>query len=240
MSLELRPLGIAHGLLLGGVVAAPAFAPDLMPMGTQALFLMGGFQLRLADRRWQARARAADWISHIRMAPQRILPWAALCLSAFIAGQREVAVMIAAASLLCEALLYPLSAPGFGGLSRRNVGVLTIVAVASAAIAGPNLIGFSLAFLSGTAACLFWLRGPDGDAVAFAQTLIAAAAAGVVGWLLPPLASTAMITVAASLTLALAQLGTMRRRPAPWRSGGAIRFKPRRLRPKPAPSSAPR
>lgn len=240
MSLELRPLGIAHGLLLGGVIAAPAFAPNLMPMGTQALFLMGGFQLRLADRRWQGRARAADWISHIRMAPQRVLPWAALCLSAFIAGRQELAAMIAAASLLSELLLYPLTAPVLGSMSRRTVVCVTMVAAVGAALAEPNLVGFALAFLAGTAACLYWLRGPDGDAVAFAQTLLAAAAASVVGWLLPPLAPTAMLTAAACLTLALAQLGTMRRRPAPWRSGGAIRFTPRRLRQKPAPTSAPR
>lgn len=240
MSLELRPLGIAHGLLLGGVIAAPAFAPDLMPMGTQALFLIGGFQLRLADRRWQGRARAADWVSHIRMAPQRVLPWSALCLSAFIAGRQDLAVMIAAASLLCELLLYPLTAPVLGGLSRRHVGALTMLATMGAALAGPNLIGLSLAFLSGTGACLFWLRGPDGDAAAFAWAFIAAGAAGVVGWLLPPLAPTATLIATACLTLTLAQLGTMRRRPAPWRSGGAIRFTPRRLRPRQAPSSAPR
>lgn len=240
MNLELRPLGIAHGLLLGGIIAAPAVAPDLMPMGTQALFLIGGFQLRLADRRWQARPAAKDWISHIRMAPQRMLPWAALCLSAFTAGRQDLVVMIATASLLCEMLVYPLTAPILRGLARRDVGALTMLTTIAAALAGPDLIGLPLAFLSGTGACLFWLRGPDGDAAAFAGAFVAAAAAGFIGWLLPPLAPAATLTAAACLTLALAQLGTMRRRPAPWRSGGAICFTPRRLRPKPAPSSAPR
>ncbi len=240
MSLELRPLGIAHGLLLGGVIACPAFAPDLMPMGTLALFLMGGFQLRLADRRWQTRPGKAEWISHIRMAPQRVLPWAALCISVLIAGRLELGTAIAASALLCELLLYPLAAPILGGMSRRTVSALAMLAAIGAAATGPNPIGLPLAFFSGTAACLFWLRGPDGDAVAFAHALIAAAAAGLAGWLLPPLASTAALSVAASLTLALAQLGTMRRRPAPWRSGGVIRFTPRGLRPKPAPTSAPR
>lgn len=238
MSLELRPLGITHGLLLGGVIACPAFTPDLMPTGTLALFLMGGFQLRLADRRWQARSGKAEWVSHIRMEPRRILPWVALSLSALIAGRLELGTAIAASALLCELLLYPLTAPILGGMTRRTAGALAMLAAIGAAATGPNPIGLPLAFFSGTAACLFWLRGPDGDAIAFAQALIAAAAAGVVGWLLPPLAPTATLSVAASLTLALAQLGTMRRRPAPWRSGGAIRFTPRRLRSKQAPTSA--
>ena len=74
---EMRALGLAHGLLLGLLLGALLIAPDLSPVLISALFFLGGFDLRLADRRRAPRG-ALSWVSHIRMAPLRLTRWAAL------------------------------------------------------------------------------------------------------------------------------------------------------------------
>lgn len=229
--MELRPLGIGHGLLLGGVIASPAFAPDLLAMGTQALFLVGGFQLRLADRRLTVRAGAAGWISHIRMAPQRIAPWAALGVTALIANRPELAAAACAAALLCELLIYPWAAPRIGLRKRGSIGALMALLLAAAAITGPSVAGLPLAFMAGVTTCVFWMRGPDGEVAAILYPMTTGIVAGVGGWLLPPLAPATALILVTSATLTLAHLATMRRRPALWRPGGAITFTPRRPRP---------
>ena len=72
----MTPLTAAHGLLLGLFLALPWLGrSEWLPWGGEVLFLVGGFQVRVADRRWNARGSALDWISHIRMAPARLLPW---------------------------------------------------------------------------------------------------------------------------------------------------------------------
>lgn len=88
---------------------------------------MGGFQLRLADRRWERRAGLGDWVSHIRMAPQRLLPWGATATVALIAGRPTEALAILMAVLACEMLLYPLLAPAMGRLTRGGIVLLLLL-----------------------------------------------------------------------------------------------------------------
>ena len=85
MTMELRILGWLQGLMLGLILAAPLLSPAYMPWGVQMLFALSAFQLRQADRRWALRPGMTGWVSHIRMAPSRMLPWAASAVVAFIA-----------------------------------------------------------------------------------------------------------------------------------------------------------
>ena len=75
----------AMGILLGLLLALPwlGLAQEL-PWGVTALCVLSGFQLRLLDRRWDRRGGALDWISHVRMAPARLLPWGAAVIIALI------------------------------------------------------------------------------------------------------------------------------------------------------------
>ncbi|MDI1296103.1 MAG: hypothetical protein PSY12_09525, partial [bacterium] len=107
MTSELRPLGVAHGLLLGLVLGSPLVAPGLLPWGIEALFILSAFQLRLADRRWAMRPGWRGWTSHIRMAPQRLIPWAAVATVAIIARIPAVAMAVLAAAIMSELIVYP-------------------------------------------------------------------------------------------------------------------------------------
>ena len=224
MSGELRPLGIAHGLLLGLLLASPLLAPGLMSWGMEALFILGGFQLRLADRRQDMRRPLSSWVSHIRMAPRRLLPWGAAATVALIArdAPRAQAVLLAAA--MCELLLYPVVAPVLGRLPRHIVIVVLILLMALSATAAGDMIRYSLAFGVGVTACLFWLRGPDGDVRALALAMAGSIAAALCALAIPaatPLALSAAIVCA---TLALAHLSVQRRRPVPWRPTSGAPF----------------
>lgn len=220
MSGELRALGLAHGLLLGLLLASPLVAPGLLPWAIQILFLLGGFQLRLADRRWDRRGGLRGWVSHIRMAPRRLIPWGAAAVVAMIAGTPDRALGIAAAALLSELLVYPLCARWLARLSRPMVAALILLSIAGQGIAGIEPARHMLAFVAGIGACLFWLRGPDGEARALLLALAGVAACAVAPMLAPMLLPFAFALGAVCLTLALAHLSVLRRRPLPWRIDG--------------------
>lgn len=240
MSGELRPLGLANGLLLGLVLAAPLIAPGLMARGVEALFILSAFQLRLVDRRWALRDGWRGWVSHIRMAPLRLAPWAATAVVALIAHQQALAEAILSAAVLSELLVYPICAHLLGRLPRAGLGAVALLTIAaSAAIAAEplRLIG---GFVTGVAGCVFWLRGPDGEvrnlALAFAGTLLAIGGAIA----LPQLWPFAWPAGIACAVLTLAHLSILRRRPTPWHSGDttriALRFTPRRSAPRLPPA----
>ncbi len=190
MSGELRALGLVHGLLLGLLLASPLIAPSLMPWGVEALFILGGFQLRLADRRWAMRNGWSNWISHIRMAPARLIPWAA------------------------------------AGLSRRSAGAVLVLLVMLGLGAAGEAIRYMIGFMTGISACLFWLRGPDGEAHALGLALTGLVAAAVTAVLLPAAMPVALPAAIVCATLALAHISTLRRRPISWRVGGGLRVRP--------------
>lgn len=218
---ELRALGVAHGLLLGLLLTSPWLAPGLMRWGVEAYFMLGGFALRLADRRLAMRSPLAGWISHIRMAPRRIAPWGAMATAALIAGEGTRAQAILLAAALCELLLYPVLAPMMARLSRRAVGVILLLLLASGARAVGETIDYILAFTVGMAACLFWLRGPDGDARALGLTAMVGTAAAIGTVILPATTAIAFPATVACATLTLAHLSVQRRRPVPWRPDGS-------------------
>lgn len=222
MNGELRALGLVHGLLLGLLLASPVVAPALLPHAVSALFLLGGFQLRLADRRWDLRGGPAAWISHIRMAPRRLIPWGAAAVAALVAGQPSRALTIAGAALLSELLVYPICAHLLGQLTRPLVALILALLIALAGAAASETMAYVIAFMTGIATCLFWMRGPDGDARALAIALGGAAAAAVAPLALPDSLPFALPTGLVSATLALAHLSVLRRRPLPWQpSDGA-------------------
>lgn len=216
MSGELRALGLAHGLLLGLLLASPMVAPALLPYAMSALFLLGGFQLRLADRRWDLRGGPAAWISHIRMAPRRLIPWGAAAVAALVAGESRSAMAVASAALLSELLVYPISAHLLGQLSRPLVALILALLIALAGAAASETMAYVIAFMTGIATCLLWMRGPDGEARALAIALGGAAAAAVVPLALPASLPFALPTGLVCGTLALAHLSVLRRRPVPW------------------------
>lgn len=218
MAGELRVLGLAHGLLLGLLLATPLIGPDLLPWAVQALFLLGGFQLRLADRRWNLRGGPTAWISHIRMAPRRLLPWGAAAVVALIARRLDLAQAIVGAALLCEILVYPLSAHLLARLPRPMVAGLILLLIGAQGIADSPIIAYGVAFLTGLATCLYWLRGPDGDGPTLAWALGATTAASVAPLVAPATLPCAFAVGAMCATLALAHLSVLRRRPVPWRS----------------------
>lgn len=214
MSGELRALGIAHGLLLGLLLASPLLASGLMPWGMEALFIMGGFQLRLSDRRQDMRRPIASWISHIRMAPRRLIPWATVAL---IARDVPLAQAVLLAATLCELLLYPICAPVLGRLPRHVIMAVMLLMMALGASAAGDMIRYSLAFAVGMSACLLWLRGPDGDVRALALAIAGAIAAIACAMAIPAILPFAFPMAVACATLALAHLSVQRRRPVPWR-----------------------
>ncbi|UZW55217.1 hypothetical protein NUH86_17385 [Sphingobium sp. JS3065] len=224
---ELRILSAAHGLLLGLVLAAPLIAPALLPWGAEALFIIAAFQLRLADRRWETRAGLRGWISHIRMAPLRMAPWAGTAAVALVAGpeQARLATAILVAIAIGELLIYPVIAHLLGRVPRLGLAGAILLLLIGCALAEPGQAArFAMAFALGIGGCVFWLRGPDGEAGA---TL--AALAGAIGALAVALLWPAMQTVAAPaailcLILTLAHLSVMRRHPLHWRLPSGMRF----------------
>lgn len=216
MNGELRALGLAHGLLLGLILASPFVAPTMLPHAVSALFLLGGFQLRLADRRWDLRGGPAAWISHIRMAPRRLVPWGAATVTALVAGQLSRALAIGGAALVSELLVYPICAHLLGQLTRPLVALILALLIALAGAAASETMAYILAFTTGIATCLLWMRGPDGEPRALAMALGGAAAAAVTPLVLPPSLPFALPTGLVCVTLALAHLSVLRRRPVPW------------------------
>lgn len=216
MNGELRALGIAHGLLLGLLLASPVVAPGLLTYGVSALFLLGGFRLRLADRRWDLRGGPTAWISHIRMAPRRLVSWGAAAVAALVAGQPTRALAIGGAALLSELLVYPICAHLLGRLSRPLVAVILMLLIGLAGAAASEAMAYVLAFMTGIAACLSWMRGPDGDPRALAFALGGTTAAAAMPVVLPASLPFALPTGLVCATLALAHLSVLRRRPVPW------------------------
>lgn len=236
MRAELRALGLAHGLLLGLLLASPLLDAALLPRTMVALFLLSGFQLRLADRRLTLRSGIAGWFSHLRMVPMRVLPWGAAALVALVAGQDAIALATLGAALSCELLLYPVGVALLPRLPRPAIALALVILIAFHGAIDDTIVRYCAAFLAGNAACLVWLRGPDGDA----RALLLSAAGGMVAALsprmIPALAPFAPLAGMTCATIALAHLSVLRRRPVPWRTGGAART--RGLRPAGSPIRA--
>ena len=213
---ELRALGLAHGLLLGLLLASPLVAPDLLPWGIDALLLVGGFQVRLADRRWTLRGGAKAWISHIVMAPTRLFRWGAIAVIALIAGHGAEALALLTAALLCELVAYPLVTLTLGRRTRGWSAVAMAVLVVACGLSGQGVWHHVAAYLTGVTACLIWLRGPDGEPRALAQAMLGLTMAAATPLLLPVLAPFAAPLALACATWVLAHLSVLRRRPVPW------------------------
>ncbi|CCW18488.1 hypothetical protein EBBID32_28410 [Sphingobium indicum BiD32] len=226
MSGELRALGLVHGLLLGLLLASPLIAPGLLPWGVEALFIIGAFQLRLADRRWDMRDGWRSWISHIRMAPLRLIPWGAAATVALIAGNSARAQAILIAASLCELLVYPVCTHVLARMSRRVVAVVLLLLILIGVSAVGEAIRYIIGFMTGMSACLFWLRGPDGEAHALGLALAGLVVAAIAPLLLPAALPVAFPAAIVCGTLALAHVSTLRRRPVPWRAGGGTQIKP--------------
>lgn len=222
MSGELRILGMAHGLLLGLVLASPMIGPNLLPWGVEALFIIAAFQLRLADRRWESRAGLRGWASHIRMAPSRLIPWIGTAVVAVIAGPQQAALAgsILAAILMGELLIYPVGAYLLGRLPRRGLAALILLLLIGCSLAGQGQPArLAMAFALGMSGCVFWMRGPDGETRSTMLTASAAGAALLCALLLPETASLAMPAGILATTLTLAHLSVIRRHPDHWRLG---------------------
>ena len=220
MSGELRILGIAHGLLLGLVLASPMIGPNLLPWGVEALFIIAAFQLRLADRRWESRAGLRGWVSHIRMAPGRLVPWAATAVVAIIAGpeQDALAGSILAAVLMGELLIYPVGAYLLGRLPRRGLAALILLLLIGCSLAGQGQPArLAMAFALGMSGCVFWMRGPDGEARSTMLTAGAAAAFLLSALYVPETIAFAMPAGILAATLTLAHLSVIRRHADHWR-----------------------
>lgn len=216
---ELRAFGLAHGLLLGLGFAALIVAPALLPWAMQALFIASAFQLRIADRRWGLRSGWIGWFSHIRMAPLRLLPWVVAAILALIAARPEQTGAILLAAILSELVLYPIGSHLLRRLSRPVVAGLLVLAILAGAGAANDLMRYALAFMAGLIACIFWLRGPDGDVHALGRAMAALLAAIGGGWAVPATVPFAFPAAVIAATLTLAHLSVMRRRPMPWRIG---------------------
>ncbi|KEQ51919.1 hypothetical protein [Sphingobium chlorophenolicum] len=217
---ELKILNLAHGLLLGLVLAAPLIAPSLLPWGAEALFIIAAFQLRLADRRWETRAGLRGWISHIRMAPLRLLPWAGTAIVALIAGpeQARLATAILIAIAMGELLIYPVIAHLLGRLPRLGLAGAILLLLIGCGLAEPGQAArYAMAFALGMGGCVFWLRGPDGEAGATLAALAGAVGALTVALMWPVVQGVAIPTAILCLTLTFAHLSVMRRHPLHWR-----------------------
>lgn len=229
MSGELRLLGMTHGLLLGLSLACPLMAPDLLPWGIDALLLVGGFQLRLADRRFTPRPGAKEWISHLLMAPTRLVRWAAAAVVALIAGDADLAIAVLLAALVCELLAYPLTIRLLGRVPLLPGAAILMLLVAASGLPGPSMLHLVLSFLTGVTAAMVWLRGPDGEPRALAVVLGGGVAATAAALLFPGTLAFAAPTLTVCVAWTLAQLSLLRRPVTPWRLG----IPPIRLRPSP-------
>lgn len=222
MSGELRVLGIAHGLLLGLVLASPMIGPGWLSWGIEALFIVAAFQLRLADRRWETRAGLLGWASHIRMAPARLVPWAGTAVVALMAGpgQAALAGSILAAIAISELLIYPVGAHLLGRLPRRGLAGVILLLLIGCALGEPGQAPrMAVAFAVGMSGCVFWMRGPDGEARATLMAAAATLAAMIATWIMPACAPLAVPAGLLAATLTLAHLSVIRRHPQHWRLG---------------------
>jgi len=217
MSGEVRLVGLAHGLLLGLVLACPLAAPDLLPWGIDALLLVGGFQLRLADRRFTLRPGVRNWVSHIRMAPTRLFRWAAAALAATIAGHGGLSVAILLAALMCELLAYPIATWLLGMRSLRVAAAALVLLIIAAGLPGEMALHLVACFMTGVAACMVWLRGPDGEPRALAIALSGGVAAAATSLCFPGALPFAAPTVIVCAAWILAHLSMLRRQLLPWR-----------------------
>ncbi|MEW6627519.1 MAG: hypothetical protein AB1431_12110, partial [Pseudomonadota bacterium] len=204
----------AMGILLGLLLALPwlGLAQEL-PWGVTALCVLSGFQLRLLDRRWDRRGGALDWISHVRMAPARLLPWGAAVIIALIARRPQDAQAIAFAALLSELLVYPACTVLLGRMTRGAAVILLVALIVVQGIATHDGIRYSLAFLTGVATCMTWLRGPDGEGRTSGLALVGFALSIFMPVMAPPLLTIAVPAASACAMLALATMSTLRRRP---------------------------
>ncbi|MBZ9647425.1 MULTISPECIES: hypothetical protein [Sphingomonadaceae] len=235
MTGELRLLGLAHGLLLGLLLACPWQAPGLLPWGIDALLLVGGFQLRLADRRFALRPGAREWVSHILMAPSRLIRWGAAAVVALIAGHGDLAVAVLLAALACELLAYPLTTRLLGRAPLAPAVAILTLLVAALGLPGPSTLHLVLSFLTGVTAAMAWLRGPDGEPRALALALGGIVAAIVAPLLFPGAQAFAAPTLTVCAAWALAHLSVLRRRVMPWHLGAApLRLRPAVLRSPPS------
>lgn len=218
MNSELRVLGGVQGLLLGLILAAPLLTPTWMPWGIQALFALSAFHLRLADRRWALRPGWQGWISHIRMAPARMLPWTASAVVTFIAGVDGAATpaAILGAALVCELLLYPLLTHVIGSRQRRAATAAMLAAMVACALAPAGIAQNIAQFALGVTGCIFWLRGPDGDLRSTLAALGGGLSATILCLAMPAALPLAFPLATICLTLALAQGATVRRQLLPW------------------------
>ncbi|MEC3909966.1 hypothetical protein U5A82_05605 [Sphingobium sp. CR2-8] len=231
MTGKLGAFGVIHGLLLGLLLACPLVAPGLLPWGIDALLLVGGFHLRLADRRFTLRPGVGEWVSHIMMAPSRLIGWIAVAAVAMLAGDEKRALAILLAALACELLAYPLATLLLG---RRGLAwaacVLGLLIIATG-LADQVVVRLILCFLIGVAGCMVWLRGPDGEPRALAWALGGSLAAIVAPWLFPHSMPFAVPTFLVCTAWALAHLSVLRRQVMPWRRDTApVRLRPAGLR----------
>lgn len=219
MSGELRILGVAHGLLLGLVLASPMIGASLLPWGVEALFIIAAFQLRLADQRWEMRAGLRGWASHIRMSPARLVPWGGIAVVALMADPEQAARAgaILTAILLGELLIYPVCANLLGRLPRKGVAAVIALLLIGCGLGEPEQAGrLAAAFALGMAGCVFWMRGPDGEPDSTAASAALGLATMLIALLIPASARIAMPVAILAATLTLAHLSVIRRRPQHW------------------------
>lgn len=230
MNGELRALNLAHGLLLGLLIAC-ALAPDMLPWGVDALLLVGGFQLRLADRRFTVRPGATEWVSHIMMAPARPIRWAVAAMIVAIAGNAGLAISMVMAVLACELCAYPIATLLLGHRALPwAAGALALLIVATG-LTSQGALHLTLSFLTGVSACVVWLRGPDGEPRALAMALGGGAATIVATLLFPGTLAFAAPMLAVCAAWGLVHLSVLRRQILPWRPGVApVRWRPAALR----------
>lgn len=231
MTGDLRLLGVAHGMVLGLLLACPLVAPALLPWGIDALLLIGGFQLRLADRRFAVRPGAKAWISHIAMAPTRLIRWSAAAVVALIAGDAHLAQAVIWAALACETCVYPGATMAIGRRALPWAAGATLLLIGAIGLTHQGALHLMLCFLTGVTACMVWLRGPDGEWRALALALGGGIAAIVAPFFFPGALSFAAPVLTVCTAWVLAHLSMLRRPVMPWRiSVGPVSLRPAALR----------
>ncbi len=232
MSNDVRPVGLGFGLVLGLVLASPWLSPSILPRGIEALFLLSAFLVRLADRRWHRRQGIGGWISHMRMMPSRLLPWAAMAVVAFIArAPGTSAGGVITGAMLSEFLFYPLLSGVIGRAGRSLMAIAILMIMAFVPFIGWEALRYAGAFAMGALLCAFWLRGPDGEPRAAALTIGGTGLLGAVGWAFPATSGWSVIGAVGCATLALAHLSMLRPTIAHWLPHRPIRFRRSRKHP---------
>lgn len=218
MNLDIKILGWLQGMVLGLILATPLLSPSVMPWGVAILFSLSAFQLRMTDRRWNLRPGLSGWLSHIRMAPARMLPWAAITVVAFIIHSDGPAApgAILPAALLCELLIYPMITVTIGHWQRRGSAAAVTIAIAACGLAPAGIAQNIAYFLLGVAGCMFWQRGPDGDLCTALAMLGSGLSATILAITMPASLTVAFPLALISFTVAFAQSTAVRRRPLPW------------------------